>query len=214
MMKPYYKDDYVTIYNADCREVLPELEKVDLVLTDPPYGVGASTDKSEYIGSHFVDDESFIRDVVVGEVLPMCRSISPMVVLTCGIKCMWLYPKPDSFGVFYYPAAVGWQSWGSADTNPILYYGKCKKKGALSWSSGAVAPENGHPCAKPIKQWRKLVTRFADKESLVLDPFMGSGTTLHACKDLGIKAIGIEMEEKYCEIAVKRLRQEYLDLGV
>jgi DNA modification methylase len=71
-----------------------------------------------------------------------------------------------------------------------------------------------HPCAKPIGFWKKLLLRGSVRESdIVLDPFMGSGTTLRAAKDLGRRAIGIEIEEKYCEIAAKRLSQKVLDFG-
>ena len=194
-LKPYYQDKYATIYHGDCLELLPEISKVDLVLTDPPYGVKGSTKKAKYI-STFDDTRDFVSSFVVGSVLPVLRIKAKMVVLTPGIKCLWLYPEPDSFGVFFYPAAVGWQAWGSADTNPILYYGNCDYKGALSWSASTVAPKNGHPCPKPIEQWRRLLNRVQPDNGTVLDPFMGSGTTLFAAKERNRQAIGIEIEEK------------------
>ena len=123
MIEPYYQDDYCTIYNADCREVLPQLGEFDCVLMDPPYGVNASNKKSHYTGGHFIDDGEYIQEIV-NDVLPQLFGISKCTVITCGIKNMWKYPQPDSFGVFYYPAANGWQKWGHADTNPILYYGE------------------------------------------------------------------------------------------
>ena len=71
--------------------------------------------------------------------------------------------------------------------------------------------KTGHPCAKPLFSWKKIMLRCSAEESgAVLDPFMGSGTTLRAAKDLGRRAIGIELEERYCEIAAKRLGQGVL----
>jgi site-specific DNA-methyltransferase (adenine-specific) len=70
--------------------------------------------------------------------------------------------------------------------------------------------QNGHPCPKPYSAWRWLLERCSDENTVVLDPFCGSGTTLVAAKDLGLRAIGIEIEEHYCEIAAKRLSQEVL----
>jgi DNA modification methylase len=76
------------------------------------------------------------------------------------------------------------------------------------------APEkNGHPCPKPEKSWAWLVNKVATREMTVLDPFMGSGTTMRVCKDLNIKSIGIEMSEEYCEIAANRMRQEVFNFG-
>jgi len=76
-----------------------------------------------------------------------------------------------------------------------------------------LSEDNGHPCPKPIDVWRKIMLRGSTNDSdLILDPFMGSGTTLRAAKDLGRKAIGIEIEEKYCEIAAKRMSQTVMDL--
>jgi len=211
-MKHYYQDKYATIYHGDCLEILLDMPKVDLVLTDPPYGVNGSTKKAKYVGT-LDDTREFVSSFVVGSVLPVLRNKAKMVVLTPGIKCLWLYPEPDSFGVFFYPAAVGWQAWGSADTNPILYYGKCDYKGALSWSASSVAPKNGHPCPKPIEQWRKLLNRVQPDNGTILDPFGGSCTTAVAAKQLNRKCITIEIEEKYCEIGAKRLSQEVLDLA-
>jgi len=74
------------------------------------------------------------------------------------------------------------------------------------------APKILHPCPKPMQAWKWLVNKVAGPEDIILDPFMGSGTTLLAAKELGIRAIGIELEERYCELAVSRLGQGILDL--
>ena len=212
MTDPYYQDDYATIYHGDCLEILPTLadQSIDLVLTDPPYGIEKSSTKGDY-ESDFVDNEDYIVSFVVAQILPQLRRLA-RVVLTPGIKHLFHYPKPDSFGVFFYPSATSWQKWGTLDTNPILYYGdRPEKMGPLSWSETSTAPKAiKHPCAKPLVQWRKLVDRCSSEGGTILDPFMGSGTTLEAAKQLGRKAIGIELEEKYCEIAAERLQQEYM----
>ena len=221
-MKHYYKDDYCTIYHGDCREVLPTLPRVDLVLTDPPYGINGSSGtinkaraKGAYL-SDFTDNEDYITSVVVG-VIASCRLISTGVVVTCGNVNMMHYPQPDSLGCFFQPASVGIQTWGNADCQPILYYGKNPTKKNLGKSLSFVLTEqpekNGHPCVKPIGVWKKVMSNCSIEGQSILDPFMGSGTTLRAAKDLGRKAIGIELEEKYCEIAAKRCSQEVFDFG-
>ena len=94
----------------------------------------------------------------------------------------------------------------------------CHREGKKRWNGGGhhafwsfpCARGSGHPTEKPIRLFQSFVEQFSDPGETILDPFMGSGTTLRAAKDLGRKAIGIEIEEKYCEIAVKRLKQEVL----
>jgi len=209
-MKPYYEEAGITIYHGDCREILPHVPKVDLVLTDPPYGINKSSVKGDYI-SDFNDDSEYIKTVCV-PIIKQCIERFNAVILTPGIKHLFLYPPPDSFGVMYYPNSPAFQAWGTADINPLLYYGKMRKKGWCSFMTTEVSKKYGHPCSKPIKAWSKIVGRFSDFGETILDPFMGSGTTLVAAKQLGRKAIGIEIEEKYCEIAVQRLAQGVLPL--
>lgn len=228
-MKPYYQDDYATIYHGDCREILPRLEPVDCVITDPPYGVGLSGKRAKKRGGgtisrndtyqSFVDSEEYVSSVVV-PVIKCCIEKGYRVALTPGTRCMWAYPRPNDVGTFFSAAGTGMSSWGFCCSQPILYYGKCpflaRGLGSRANSYGQTYPNDSneykHPCVKPIRQWRWLVERASYHGETILDPFMGSGTTLRAAKDLQRKAIGIEIEEKYCEIAVKRLRQEVLPL--
>lgn len=223
-MKPYYQDKYATIYLGDCLELLPEMPKVDLVLTDPPYGVGGVAKgfkgkqrqhKISY-SCAFKDTRENIIDTVVPAFL-IALSISKRAILTPGPKQVTLYPAPDSFGVFYQPASCAMQSWGRADSQPIFYYGKDPRGGKTIQFCSLVLTEspekNGHPCPKPFKAWKWLLNRGSVNGETILDPFMGSGTTLLAAKQLNRQAIGIEIEEKYCEIAAQRLSQEVLDLA-
>ena len=218
-MKPYYEEAGITIYHGDCREILPTLPKVDLVLTDPPYGIGGSTgtinqsrSKTAYL-SDFTDDEAYIQAAVV-PVIEECITMATAVMLTPGNRCLHLYPKAASFGVFYQPAAVGLQAFGNLDAQPILYYGKNPSGKNMGTPCSYVLTEqpekNGHPCVKPFRAWKKLLSKNSRDGLVVLDPFMGSGTTLEAAKDLSLRAIGIEIEERYCEIAANRLRQGVL----
>jgi DNA modification methylase len=219
MIEPYYQHGGITIYNADCREILPGLPKVDLVLTDPPYGVDlgnkARNQKLASVPYSGFDDSADTVVSLVNEVLVLCFEKSTRTVITPGVKNMWSYPKPDHCGSFFYPAANGCNPWGFSCWQPIFYYGKDPFGGSGSQPDSFVSTEaairNGHPCPKPIGQWSKLLKRVSLPGESVLDPFMGSGTTLLAAKMLGLSAVGIELTEEYCEIAAKRLEVQYFD---
>jgi site-specific DNA-methyltransferase (adenine-specific) len=103
--------------------------------------------------------------------------------------------------------------------HPILYYGKPPHTWQTGWPKGTfqtgrltrgLSPDNGHPCPKPIADWNWLMQKISMAGETVIDPFLGSGTTLLTAKQLDRRGIGIEIEEKYCEIAAKRLSQEVL----
>ena len=196
----------------------PHLEPVDLVLTDPPYGVElgskANNGRERIAYTRIADNDETINEVVA--LLSMVIVRTKRMVLTPGVKNMLRYPTPTHIGSFYYPAASGCNPWGFSCWQPIYFYGKDPYGGKGSrpdsYSSTEAAEQNGHPCPKPIGQWSWLMARTSLEGETILDPFMGSGTTLRAAKDLGRKAIGIEIEEKYCEIAANRLRQEVLGL--
>lgn len=228
-MKPYYEEDGIVIYHGDCREVLPTLGPVDLVLTDPPYGVYLEAKRQKQRGGgvisrdgrySFDDTPDYISSVVI-PVIRDCIERARRVVLTPGTRNLWLYPPADDVGCFFSAAGTGMGRWGFTCMQPILYYGSdpylenCE--GSRPNSHGQTYPNDAnqinHPCAKPMKMWRWLTNRSSASDDTILDPFMGSGTTLRAAKDLGRKAIGIELEEKYCEIAAKRLSQGVLNFA-
>jgi site-specific DNA-methyltransferase (adenine-specific) len=218
-VKPYYDEDGITIYHGDCRDVLPHVSHVDLVLTDPPYGIdgarglGGKRMKGDYSGG-FEDTAVYIRDVVVPVVIGLIQRAT-CVVVTPGNANFAHYPQPDSFGVFYQPAAVGLQPFGNVDAQPILYYGTAgggRMGKPCSFVLTETPERNGHPCPKPFKAWKKLLATVARPGQQVLDPFMGSGTTLVVAKQMGHAAIGIELNEAYCEIAANRLAQGALPL--
>ena len=206
---PYYDCDGITIYHGDCLEILPYLPKVDLVLTDPPYGVNF-----EYLS--YVDSITTWHDLIT-KFLPLARDMATMLIMpSCQIKELpWIYTNfPPDWIICWYKGSPGHVAYiGFNDWEPLLVYGKKKGLQMHDYFYCQPAPaNNGHPCPKPIKWANRLIDKTTEKGNLVCDPFMGSGTTLVAAKQLGRKAIGIEIEEKYCEIAVKRLGQGVLPL--
>ncbi len=226
-MTPYYQDDAVTIYHGDCREILPQLEPVDLVLTDPPYGVNLGNHKGNrdshwghgYLGktgyASYEDSFDNLKSVVVPAVVKALE-ISKRGIVFCAGFHICEFPKPIALGGIYFPAALGRHSWGFNSIAPALFYGQSVQNRSGSRptviASSDALPNNGHPCAKPLRAIMHFVVLGSLEQETILDPFMGSGTTLRAAKDLGRKAIGIEIEEKYCEIAAKRMAQEVLAL--
>ncbi len=208
--KPYYHDeDYgITIYHGDCRDILPHLEPVDLVLTDPPYGVNFKYDGYE-------DTLSAWRGLI-SQILPITKQISQMTILPCcQIKELtWIYTHyPPDWLMCWYKGSPGHRSHvGFNDWEPLLVYGKIKglQMHDYFYCQTESFKTFGHPCPKHIRWALNLITKTCPTS--ILDPFMGSGTTLVAAKQLGRKAIGIEIEERYRQIAIERLRQGVLPL--
>jgi site-specific DNA-methyltransferase (adenine-specific) len=201
-MKPYYERDGIVIYHGDCREILPALGPVDLVLTDPPYGVNKT------YASHVDTPESL--SALVAATLPMLAALSPKRLITCGVGNIWKYPAADWVICWWKPNAMTRSAVANANVwEPVLVYG-CKGFGVDGVTATIIPQDIDHPCPKPIRLMQWLIERASEAGETILDPFMGSGTTLRAAKDLGRKAIGIEIEERYCEIAAKRLSQEVL----
>jgi DNA modification methylase len=210
----------VELYLGDCWDILPKLGKVDAVVTDPPYGVegtqntktsarGPKRRKNDY--ASFVDSKTYVRDVIV----PAFRTALARAkrgVVTPGNRCLTLYPEPDSFGVIWQPASVGLQPWGRADSQPILYYGKSPYGGtalpgkSCSFQQAGYAVEAiDHPCPKPIDLMKAILANSTLPGEMVLDPFMGSGTTGVAAVSMGRRFVGIEIEAKYFDIACRRI---------
>jgi DNA modification methylase len=216
-MKPYYQDDYATIYHGDCREILPELEKVDLVLTDPPYGIGRDKGFEGFGGF----GKPIKRRRYDEDKWDSCRPDKAVFfVMIEKSNCALI------FGGNYFadmlPASTHWLFWDKLQTMPTfgdgeLIWTNSKRKSVkkiVYQYNGLInkEPDRSHPTQKPLKLIQQLIGEYSDIDNTILDPFMGSGTTLVAAKNLNRKAIGIELEEKYCEIAVKRLSQEVLGL--
>jgi DNA modification methylase len=213
MIKPYYQDDYCTIYNCDCREILQELPKVDIVLTDPPYGIGEAAGKNKKrtgglatatdYGSSNWDDKTIdqsLMDVIISHgknAIVWGGNYYKMLPSAC-----WLVWDKVNYGNDFADCELAWTNLKSAvRMKHHQWNGMLRKGNEPRW----------HPTQKPLDIIKWAMILAGDWNSC-LDPFMGSGTTLRAAKDLQRKAIGIEIEEKYCEIAAKRLSQEVLPL--
>ncbi len=217
-MKPYYQEGGQTIYLGDFRDILPGLPKADLVVTDPPYNTPDVGPQHKTYGGgavHLPPDEykAFCYDW-----FNMASSKSDRLIFTPGIRGLWLYPEAKWVLCWHKPASVSWNGMGGHNEwEPILIYGKVPMPfGADHWTFGPLNLKKDewtqHPCPKNPFLWAKLVEKVSRPGETILDPFMGSGTTLRAAKDLGRKAIGIDIWEPYCEMVAKRLSQEVMDL--
>ncbi len=219
VIEPYYSEAGITIYLGDCRDVLPILPSVDLVLTDPPYGIDLDTDNSRFSGGNVASVSRRGNGIGTGNGQPIVNDATPFdpsflidygkhqVIwgwnnfpdkLPRGACLVWLKRYDEAFGTFLSDAETAYMSKGHG-----VY---CRR----DLSNMAGVKERAHPTQKPVSLMRWCLEFFPHAD-LILDPFMGSGTTLRAAKDLGRKAIGIEIEERYCEIAARRLQQEVFD---
>ena len=210
-MKSYYQDNAVTIYHGDCREIVPTLGRFDLLLTDPPYGIGVNRmtlgngRRQLYRGAADWDIAAPARWV-----LDMCREHATLTVLWGGNYFDGL------------PPARGWLVWdkGTGDNDfadaelAWTNLDTVVKKFFRSWVGANARDRDAarqHPTQKPIALMTWCIDLAGDVQT-ILDPFAGSGTTGRAAKDLGRKAVLIEREERYCEIAARRMAQEVLPL--
>jgi len=233
--EPYYTspDGRIVLYCADCRDVLPHLEpgSIDAVVTDPPYGVGLVAKNNRRAlrraRTLYHDDPEEVR-ALIAETVPLLRRVATRALIFPGSANAWAYPQPDAVGCVYVPTGKGRAPWGFQCCHLILYYGPdpylaaglgCRPNSFSAVHGGAgvralIGEMNAvdHPCPKPLSWMRWAVARASLPGELVLDPFAGSGTTLVAAQALGRRAIGIEIEEAYCRIAVERLRQQPLPL--
>jgi site-specific DNA-methyltransferase (adenine-specific) len=215
---PYYSDALVTIYHGDCREMLPNLGGDLAIVSDPPYGMNYNTDNRRFTGRAWPSDRVRNRPRVEGDREPFDPSPLigfPSCVLwgvnhfaqrvPVGTWLIWLKKSAARYGSFLSDAEVVWMKGGHG-----IYARE------LQWEGLHRAEERGehlHPTQKPVAIMRWCIEVGAKNELPIADPYMGSGTTLRAAKNIGRRAIGIEIEERYCEIAAERCRQEVLDLG-
>ena len=218
--KPYYERDGITIYHGDCRDILPLLGAVDLVLTDPPYGVSYSSNHNLGRGTvPITNDGTRVSLRLYRSVIPLLRTnhllwftrwdawpdVWELIAPWYPLRGLLVWDKDD-------PGMGDLSHWGpSYELIASAGEGHCvgsRDQSVLHFTKAG--PNRLHPAEKPLDLLTYLIKKL-DAQT-ILDPFMGSGTTLRAAKDLGRRAIGIEIEEKYCEIAVKRLAQEVLPL--
>jgi site-specific DNA-methyltransferase (adenine-specific) len=210
MLKAYYEENGIDIYHGDYRDVIPPLRlaghiHVDAIVTDQPFGTGwVRGGKS--VGVFEAQHEKPAWDVFSLE----WRDLLPVK--------FWATFCPNSQAQAMSAWATARVSWrktnprpNGPETEPIFMSPIFLPEG-LEWT-GYNGDTPNHPCEKPVELMQWLLG-FCDPTWSILDPFMGSGTTLRAAKNLGRKAIGVELEERYCEIAANRLRQEVLSFEV
>jgi len=208
-VKPYYQDEWVTIYHGDCREILPQLDvKVDLVLTDPPYGINKADWDIEF--NLPPDMNTDILGLMPG-VWNLLKCPPKLQAYDHWLNFRWQIIAHLVNGMTH--GAIGWGNY-----IPCLVY---VKEGVILNHKGSDCKDfvvgaeykPAHPSPKPERVIAWFVERLSNSGNLILDPFLGSGTTAYCAKKLNRKCIGIEIEEKYCEIAAKRCSQGVFDLG-
>ena len=223
-MTPYYQDSAVTIYHGDCREVLPVLGPVKTVITDPPYAVPTIIAQGRN-AFRSVGDLS-VAEAALGTFLRAVR-------MEPGGR-MFVFCDQTSYPVLF-RVIYGWQErlgmgllvWDKGRIGMGREFRKSFELILHAWESKTAVFSDGvgrsdvlraspvplkrreHPSQKPVDLLTQLLVVCT---GTVLDPFMGSGSTLVAARSTGHKAIGIEIEERYCEIAAKRMAQEVLPL--
>ena len=217
--KPFYEDGSVTIYHGDCREIAPSLEGDFALVSDPPYGMGWNTDSTRFTGGQHIrgtgrkdwaeihgDTEPFDPSPWLGYPAVVLWGFNHFAqAVPAGTVLVWIKKADHLFGTFLSDCELAWMKGGHG---VYAHRKQFPPPSRMSENNGKVA----HPTQKPLSLMRWSIERTGT-DLPVLDPFMGSGTTLRAAKDLGRKAIGIELEERYCEIAAERCSQEVLDLG-
>ena len=228
-MTPYYEHKGITIYHGDCREVLPLAVECShairlhrclsplVVVTDPvwpnaPSGMFPSVKNPALL----------LREMFA--VIPIGRMPRAAVVLRCDSDPRFLISVPAVFPFFrtmtlpyvmpgYIGRKLGGDELAYCFGEPIAFQ---KGRQVVPGRAPSVQPNgraaNGHPCSRALEHMRFVVRWWSDAGDVVIDPFCGSGTTLEAAKVEGRRAIGIEIDERYCEIAAKRLAQEVLPL--
>ena len=224
-MKPYFETENGKLYHGDCLEILPELEPVDLVLTDPPYGIDYQsawrTDRAQW-KSKIANDinpfiewlpDSFKKTTNGGRLFCFCRwdveAVFSEGIQDAGysIKSQIIWDKVvHGMGDLQGSFAPCHENALYATKGTFKFQGK-RPKSILRYSR-VPAESLLHPNEKPVHLIRDLIVSLSHPEDKTLDPFFGSGTTGVACEELGRKWIGIEISEKYCEIAARRIEKE------
>lgn len=213
-VKPYYADDLVTLYHGDCREITDWLS-ADVLVTDPPYGIayeGWSNTINRARENIRNDGDTTVRDAALeiwGAQKPWACFGSPLLAPPNGTRQVLVWKKPNGSG---FAGVIGGfrRDWEEISLGGIWPSLPAQHSGVISTGGAMSQYLNGHPHAKPPGV---LEVVMAPTSGVVADPFCGSGSTLVAAKRLGRPAIGVEIEERYCDLAASRLSQGVLDFG-
>ena len=239
-MSIYYEDESVTLHHGDCREVLAGMsdQSVDCVITDPPYSdrthemTRSNSNGARRHGNRVLSGSFGFDSITTGD-------LSAVMSDAGRVSRRWVVANMDYRHAFAFTDApppglrllrIG--VWVKTNPNPqisgdrpaqgweaIAYMHRADLR--PSWSGGGRAANfvlpnaqnHGHPTTKPLDMVRQMVHWFSSPRDVILDPFAGSGTTLRAAVDEGRRAIGVEADERYCEVIAKRLSQGVLDFG-
>lgn len=202
-MKPYYEHCGITIYHGDNREVAPTLGRFDLLLTDPPYGIGALMKGGKNTGHWNTLSSGNEWDMELPKIEPFIQQ--------CLKAIVW------GGNYFELPPArcvLAWRKLNAVPTQAdfeLAWTNLDKPAKMFASASGGAMERHGHPTQKPTELISWCLNHCPDAGT-IFDPFLGSGTTARAAKDAGKRCVGIEREERYCEIAARRLEQEVFAL--
>jgi DNA modification methylase len=211
MLKPYFETENGKLYHGDCLEIMPELEPVDLVLTDPPYGMKNNPDSTRFSGGSIESKNRRGRGkkhrMIVGDDTPFdpkhLLKYKKIILwgfthyadkLPAGTNLVWIKRLDSAFGSFLSDAEIAWMNTGCGVYcyRDLSVYTEAKKR--------------VHPNQKPVPLFQWCLDILG--QGAVLDPYFGGGTTGIACERMNRQWVGIEISEKYCEIAAKRIEAE------
>lgn len=217
-LTPYYDAGGITIYHGDCRQILPILGRFDLLMADPPYGIGEGMKAAKRTKSRKPDSrwkQARCTDYAPGEwddepveewVMHLARSICQKQIIFGGnyyqlppCKGPLVWDKENGDADFA-DGELAWNNLGCALRIKRHLWAGMRRKGG---------EDRHHPTQKPLEVIQWAIQQAGDVET-ILDPWAGSGTTGHAAKNLGKRCVLIEREERYCEIAARRLSQDVL----
>lgn len=222
VIEPYYSEPRIDIFLGDCAEIAPQLGRFDLLCTDPPYGIGEARRKARRRGGNLNKSGlgTLAPDRDYGDSGWDDAPPSDDLVTSLRASARW----QCIFGGNYFalPPSPCWLVWDKENSGDFAdaelawtnYNGAVRLRRHL-WN-GMIRKDHEpryHPTQKPLAVMSWAIGLCPDRPTSVLDPFMGSGTTLVACKNLGIRSVGIERERKYVDIAIDRLRQQTLFAG-
>lgn len=202
-MTPYYDQDGIAIYNADCRQVLPFLPQFDLLLTDPPYGNNALNGSRPAQKYNVNRSSNWDCSRVDDETMRNCLEKAKHTIVWGGNNYSHLFRPSKCFLYWDKPYAISMKEMSDGELALTTLGIPARKKICLA------ERDKVHPTQKPVALIRWCLSLVPEAQT-ILDPFMGSGTTLLAARLEGRKAVGIEVNETYCKAAVKRLSQGLL----
>jgi len=214
--EPYFQTENGVLYHGDCLFILPHLGPVDLILTDPPYGCKNNCDYTRFSGG--LSESRNYGKQIFGDEKPFDPSpflgFSGVILfgyqffadkLPPGTILIWNKKRESQLGSFLSDCELAWKKGGSGCyLFPLVWHG---------FDREVERGKTLHPTQKPVALFLWCL-ELSKTTGTVCDPYFGSGTTGVACERLGRKWIGIEIEEKYCEIAAKRIQAENRQLKI